>query len=55
MRSVTRTAMCWWSDPGPAGIAAALAAADSGSRVILCDETAEFGGSLLAEIDGVLR
>ena len=41
---------------GPAGIAAALAAAESGARVILCDETAEFGGSLLAEttarIDG---
>ncbi len=41
---------------GPAGIAAALAAADSGARVILCDETAEFGGSLLTEahasIDG---
>jgi sarcosine oxidase, subunit alpha len=41
---------------GPAGIAAALAAAASGSRVILCDETAEFGGSLLgdsrATIDG---
>jgi sarcosine oxidase, subunit alpha len=42
---------------GPAGIAAALAAADGGARVILCDETAEFGGSLLADaaarIDGV--
>ena len=42
---------------GPAGIAAALAAADSGARVILCDESAEFGGSLLwdgaARIDGL--
>jgi sarcosine oxidase, subunit alpha len=41
---------------GPAGIAAALAAADSGARVMLCDEQAEFGGSLLgdtaARIDG---
>jgi sarcosine oxidase subunit alpha len=41
---------------GPAGIAAALAAADSGARVMLCDEHAEFGGSLLddgaARIDG---
>src|SRR5271169_5775421 len=41
---------------GPAGIAAALAAADGGARVILCDEQAAFGGSLLAdnraEIDG---
>jgi len=34
---------------GPAGIAAALAAADSGARVVLCDETAEFGGSLLSD------
>jgi sarcosine oxidase subunit alpha len=41
---------------GPAGIAAALAAADSGARVMLCDESAEFGGSLLCDrvstIDG---
>jgi len=40
---------------GPAGLAAALAAADSGARVILCDESSEFGGSLLgdpARIDG---
>jgi len=34
---------------GPAGISAALAAAASGARVILCDEQAQFGGSLLAE------
>jgi sarcosine oxidase subunit alpha len=34
---------------GPAGIAAALAAADEGARVILCDEQAEFGGSLLSD------
>jgi sarcosine oxidase, subunit alpha len=41
---------------GPAGLAAALAASAHGSRVVLCDEQAEFGGSLLAEtntrIDG---
>jgi sarcosine oxidase, subunit alpha len=41
---------------GPAGIAAALSAADTGARVILCDEQAEFGGDLLsdtaARIDG---
>ena len=41
---------------GPAGIAAALAAAEAGARVMLCDEQAEFGGSLLADpamrIDG---
>ena len=41
---------------GPAGLAAALAAARSGARVILCDESCEFGGSLLgdaaARIDG---
>jgi sarcosine oxidase subunit alpha len=34
---------------GPAGLAAALAAAESGARVTLCDEQAELGGSLLAE------
>ena len=34
---------------GPAGLAAAIAAADAGARVILCDEQAEFGGSLLAD------
>ena len=42
---------------GPAGLAAALSAADSGARVILCDEQSEPGGSLLADprprIDGV--
>ena len=37
---------------GPAGLAAALAAAERGARVILCDEQAELGGSLLAETDG---
>lgn len=39
---------------GPAGLAAALTAAQSGARVILCDEQPEFGGSLLSEppIDG---
>jgi len=36
---------------GPAGLAAALAAADSGARVILCDEQQEPGGSLLAAPD----
>jgi sarcosine oxidase subunit alpha len=34
---------------GAAGIAAALAAAESGQRVILCDEQAEFGGALRYE------
>ena len=41
---------------GPTGLAAALAASASGARVVLCDEQAELGGSLLAEtgarIDG---
>ncbi|PWQ99505.1 sarcosine oxidase subunit alpha [Leucothrix pacifica] len=32
---------------GPAGLSAALAAAQSGARVILADEQSEFGGSLL--------
>ena len=34
---------------GPAGLAAALAASATGARVMLCDEQAELGGSLLAE------
>jgi sarcosine oxidase, subunit alpha len=34
---------------GPAGLAAALAAGQSGARVILCDEQSELGGSLLSE------
>ncbi len=36
---------------GPAGLAAALAAAETGARVILCDEQSEPGGSLLAETE----
>jgi sarcosine oxidase subunit alpha len=42
---------------GPAGLAAALAAAPSGRRVILCDADEEMGGSLLldpgAVVDGL--
>jgi sarcosine oxidase, subunit alpha len=34
---------------GPAGLAAALAAGQSGARVLLADEQAELGGSLLSE------
>jgi sarcosine oxidase subunit alpha len=34
---------------GPSGIAAALAAADTGARVMICDEQAQLGGSLLDE------
>ena len=41
---------------GPAGLAAALAAAPSGLRIFLCDENEELGGRLLADpasrIDG---
>jgi len=39
---------------GPAGIAAALSAAESGARVILCDETNEFGGSLLTDTSAMI-
>jgi sarcosine oxidase subunit alpha len=39
---------------GPAGLAAALAAAAGGARVILCDEAAEPGGSLLGEADAAI-
>ena len=41
---------------GPSGLAAALAAARAGARVLLCDEDFLFGGRLLAdrrEIDGM--
>src|SRR5271156_1116852 len=38
----------------PAGLAAALAAARAGARVILFDEQAEFGGSLLAETQATI-
>ena len=41
---------------GPAGLAAAYAAASSGARVILCEEMACLGGSLVADatpIDGI--
>ncbi len=42
---------------GPAGLAAALAAAAAGVRVVLCEESSELGGSLLgdgaARIDGL--
>jgi glycine/D-amino acid oxidase-like deaminating enzyme len=40
---------------GPAGLAAALSAARSGARVIVCDERPRFGGELVgdsATIDG---
>ena len=39
---------------GPAGLAAALAAARAGVRVILFDEQAEFGGSLLSETEATI-
>jgi len=34
---------------GPAGLSAALAASEAGADVILCDEQAELGGSLLSD------
>jgi sarcosine oxidase subunit alpha len=40
---------------GPAGLAAALEAAKSGAKVILVDEQAEFGGSLLSEPEPVIN
>ena len=39
---------------GPAGLAAALAAAEAGVRVIVADEQAEMGGALLGETRGVI-
>ena len=40
---------------GPAGLAAAQAAAASGGRVIVCDEQSEFGGSLLSETEATIE
>jgi sarcosine oxidase subunit alpha len=39
---------------GPAGLAAARAAAGGGARVMLCDEQSQFGGSLLADCGAVI-
>ena len=39
---------------GPAGLAAALAAASAGARVILADEQPELGGSLLSDVSAAL-
>jgi sarcosine oxidase, subunit alpha len=40
---------------GPAGLAAALAASETGARVILADEQSEMGGSLLAETTATIN
>ena len=40
---------------GPAGLAAALAASEAGAKVIIVDEQAEFGGSLLAETEAQIE
>jgi sarcosine oxidase subunit alpha len=39
---------------GPAGLAAALAAAETGVRVMLVDEQGQLGGSLLSATDGTI-
>ncbi|MBS0528942.1 MAG: sarcosine oxidase subunit alpha [Proteobacteria bacterium] len=39
---------------GPSGLAAALAAGRSGSKVILCDEQDQLGGTLLSESEAVI-
>ena len=49
IRRATRIATCWCVGAGAAGLAAALAAAETGARVILADEQAELGGSLRFE------
>jgi sarcosine oxidase subunit alpha len=40
---------------GPAGLAAATAASESGKRVILADEQAEMGGSLLHDVTSLIN
>ena len=49
--AATPIATCWWSAPGRRASRRRLAAAETGARVILCDEQAELGGSLLDERD----
>ena len=39
---------------GPAGLAAALAASESGARVMLADEQAEMGGALLHDVTSTI-
>jgi sarcosine oxidase subunit alpha len=39
---------------GPAGLAAALAASETGKRIILADEQAELGGSLLHDVTSTI-
>jgi sarcosine oxidase, subunit alpha len=39
---------------GPAGLAAALSASESGARIVVCDENPAFGGSLLAETEAAI-
>lgn len=40
---------------GPAGLAAAVAAAEAGAKVIICDEQTELGGSLLSETTATIE
>jgi sarcosine oxidase, subunit alpha len=40
---------------GPAGLAAARAAAEDGARVLLCDEQPQFGGSLLEDPTAIIE
>ena len=53
-RTATPIATCWWSAPVRPGLAAALAASESGKRVILADEQAELGGSLLHDVTSTI-
>jgi sarcosine oxidase subunit alpha len=40
---------------GPAGLAAALAASETGARVALCDQNPALGGSLIAETEATIE
>jgi sarcosine oxidase, subunit alpha len=40
---------------GPAGLAAALAASQSGARIVVCDENPALGGSLLADAEAEIE
>ena len=53
-RSATPIATCWSSAPARPGSRRRWPPRESGARVILCDEQAELGGSLLAETRAVI-
>ncbi len=52
---VTRIATCWWSAPDRRDSPPRWPQPIGGARVMLCDEQAEFGGSLLADATAAIE